>query len=111
MVRSLFAGSISAAKTRSNGLRLARAVAVTVMSGADLSGPGRGAGSGQHFGDRGIDFVDRDRAHADIIGAGGLAMVVRRHAGRTGKPGIDRVRLAEGLIELRRLRTEQHDGR
>src|SRR5882672_12381049 len=67
--------------------------------------------TGERFTHGRVDLVDADRLHADIVGAGGLAVIVRADAGRAGKLRIDRARGPERLIEPRRLRSKQHDGR
>src|SRR5215813_13291069 len=104
MLRSQRLGSTSASNSRSNGLRLRAASAATVIGRRSWGGSGGGAR--QHLGDGGIDFIDRDGLHADIVGAGGLAMIMRGDARRAGEPGIDGARRAERLVELRRLRAE-----
>lgn len=65
----------------------------------------------QQFGERAIDLLDADCTHADVVIARGLAVIVRADAWRAGEARINFLRGSERLVEFRRFRAEQHNGR
>src|SRR5271170_1787389 len=52
------------------------------------------------------DLLGADRVHADIVRARTFAVIAGAHAGRAGQPGVNRYRVAERPVEVRRLRAE-----